>query len=64
MEIISVRAQPGCVDAAIAFLQQAWAAANNEITAEDCVRHCLDSPSPLPQWYLLRDGRRLRAAPD
>ena len=59
MEIISVRAQPGCADAAIAFLQQAWGSGNNEIMYEDCVRHCLDSPSPLPQWYLLRDGETL-----
>ena len=28
MEIISVRAQPGCADAAIAFLQQAWGGGN------------------------------------
>ena len=53
MEIISVRAQPGCAYAAIAFLQQAWGGGNNEIMYEDCVRHCLGSPSPLPQWYLL-----------
>ena len=59
MEIISVRAQPGCADAAIAFLQQAWGGGNNEIMYEDCVRHCLGSPSPLPQWYLLRDGETL-----
>ena len=59
MEIISVRAQPGCADAAIAFLQQAWGGGNNEIMYEDCVRHCLGSPSPQPQWYLLRDGETL-----
>lgn len=35
MEIISVRAQPGCADAAIAFLQQAWGGGNNEIMYED-----------------------------
>lgn len=59
MEIISVRAQPECASAAIAFLQQAWGSGNNEIMYEDCVRHCLDSSSPLPQWYLLRDGETL-----
>ena len=59
MEIISVRAQPDYAAAAIAFLQQAWGSGNNEIMYEDCIRHCLDSPSPLPQWYLLRDGETL-----
>lgn len=48
MQVISVREQPDCADAAIAFLQQAWSGGNNEIMYEDCVRHCLDSPNPCP----------------
>lgn len=56
MEIISVRERPQYVDAAIAFLQKAWGNSVNDVIYEDCLRHCLDSASPLPQWYLLLHG--------
>lgn len=64
MEIISVRAQPGCADAAIAFLQQAWGGGNNEIMYEDCVRHCLAAQAPCPSGICCGTERRLRVAPD
>lgn len=55
MNSIFVREQPRFADPAVAFLQRAWGNEHNKTMYDDCVRHCLDSPSSLPQWYLLLD---------
>lgn len=39
----------------IRYFQKQWATAVNGMVYEDCILHCLHSPSPLPQWYLLAD---------
>ena len=64
MEIISVRAQPGCADAAIAFLQQAWGGGNNEIMYRTAPGTAWTAPAPCPSGICCGTGRRLRAAPD
>lgn len=58
MTIFSVREHPELAGEAIAYFQARWATADSRAVYEDCIRHCLASPSPLPQWYLLRDGEK------
>lgn len=52
MKIISVRENPDYKDIAIKYLQSKWPSVYPPIY-EDCLNHCIGSPSPLPQWYLL-----------
>ena len=59
MNIISVREHPAYADAAIRFFQSHWASEASMMVYEDCIRNCLDTPSPLPQWYLLLDGEQI-----
>lgn len=56
MEILSVKEHPGRAREFIAFFQKHWANEKSMMVYEDCILSCLDSPSPLPQWYLLTDG--------
>lgn len=55
MQVVSVRENPGCADTAIAYFQKHWASPESAMVYDDCIRHCLDTSSPLPQWYLLYD---------
>lgn len=55
MKIISVREQPEYKDQIIAFLQKNWSEVSPEIYS-DCITHCIGSPNPLPQWYVLESG--------
>lgn len=51
MKIISVKETPGYKDKAIDYISSKWSA--SRIIYDDCISHCLTSPSPIPQWYLL-----------
>ena len=59
MTIVSVRKEPEAAQTAIAFFQKHWASEESKMVYEDCILNCLHSDSPLPQWYLLRDGEEL-----
>lgn len=49
----SVRAHPELAPAAIDYFSARWSDGRQRALYDDCIRHCLDAPSSLPQWYLL-----------
>lgn len=59
MHIVSVRETPAYTDIAIRYFQRHWAGEDSMMVYEDCITHCQDTASPLPQWYLLYDGARI-----
>lgn len=58
MKIISVRECVEYKDRIIAYFQKSWPTVLPEIY-RDCIEHCIDSPSPLPQWYVLEKDDEL-----
>ena len=58
MKIISVKEYPEYKKLAIEYFQTKWANKNSMAVYDDCITHCIGSPSPLPQWYLLMDGNK------
>ncbi len=63
MKIVSVNASPQYKDKAIQYFQSKWANKDSMMVYEDCITHCITSPNPLPQWYLLEhDGEIIGCA--
>lgn len=56
MNVISVRENPEYLETAITYFQKHWASEDSMMVYDDCIRHCVDTPMPLPQWYLLVEG--------
>lgn len=52
MRVISVRENPEYKGQIIAFIQSSWPKVFPNLYS-DCIEHCIDSPNPLPQWYVL-----------
>ena len=62
MKIISIRENREYKDIAIEYFSSKWPSAP-KIVYEDSINHCINSPSPLPQWYLLeKDGELIGCA--
>ena len=56
MNVISVREHPEYLETAITYFQKHWASEDSMMVYDDCIRLCVDTPMPLPQWYLLVEG--------
>ncbi|MBK5723054.1 GNAT family N-acetyltransferase [Dysgonomonas sp. Marseille-P4677] len=62
MRIISVRENPEYKNQIVAYLQRSWSTVLPQLYS-DCINHCIDSPKPLPQWYVLeKDGKLIGCA--
>ncbi len=56
MELISVRERPEYKDRVIEYFQSKWASEASMKVYEDSITSCLETSSPLPQWYILEDA--------
>lgn len=59
MTIVSVRKEQEFARTAIAYFQKQWASEESKMVYEDCIMNCLNTASPIPQWYLLYDEEKL-----
>ncbi|WP_420400913.1 GNAT family N-acetyltransferase [Flagellimonas sp.] len=55
MKLISVRENPENLEHVISYFQQTWKSVPPEVY-QDSISSCIDSPNPLPQWYLLENN--------
>lgn len=58
MQVISVREHPDRVGEFIKYFQEHWASENSMKVYDDCIRSCITTDRPLPQWYLLKDQEK------
>lgn len=56
MKLISVKELPEYKDIAVQYIQDKWANKNSLLVYENCIANCVESSSPLPQWYLLMEA--------
>ncbi len=59
MKVISVRENPENVCEFIKYFQNKWASEDSMAVYEDCIKNCISSKSPLPNWYLLKNDNEI-----
>ena len=59
MDVLSLRDCPEQMERFIARFQDKWATPDSAMVYRNCMEHCIGSPSPLPQWYLLTEGEQV-----
>lgn len=59
IKLISIKENPEYKDKAISYFQEKWANEKSLLVYEDCITNCIESPSPLPQWYLLEKEKQI-----
>lgn len=59
MEIISLREYPSALEWCISWFQKVWGDSVSEEVYGDCMKHCIDAPSPIPQWYMLVENKKI-----
>ena len=58
IRVVSVREYPERAGEIISYFQAKWACEESMMVYEDCIRSCLSTVNPLPQWYVLElEGR-------
>lgn len=58
LKVISVRENPEYREIAIEYISSKWELID-PIIYENSISHCINSPSPLPQWYLLEKANEI-----
>jgi len=58
IRVISVRENPEFREATIEYISSKWELVS-PIIYENSISHCINSPNPLPQWYLLEKGNEI-----
>lgn len=59
MQVISVRENPTYLEATIRYFQKRWGSKETNDLYADSITHALTATTPLPQWYLLYDGKQI-----
>ena len=59
MQVLSIKENPELIDRAIAYIQSKWANENSQMVYEDCIKYCIESETPQPQWYLLMNEDKI-----
>lgn len=61
MELVSLRKTPEVLPEMLAYVQSKWATEDTLKLYENCMEHCINAESPLPQWYLLKSQNEIVA---
>lgn len=59
MKVISIKKNPEYKERGIKYIQSKWASESSMKVYEDCIKNCITTDNPLPQWYLLLDKEKI-----